>query len=135
MKARYRRKNFKIKFVLLIVLSTCLIHPNYLVLSLRRVHASENGGKAVKMLEYPDLTTISSVSEYDTFSEGRRNSLAVPNGVALIMSLIFAIAPFCGALMLGFLKDQPLDKQGLVNHLFQDLIKGNYLFVFLWKKL
>ena len=81
------------------------------------------------MFEYANLKTYSNISQSDIANDSKIIYVTVPSGVVVIMSLIFAIAPFCSILWLRFLKDQPLDRQCLVNNLLRDLIKTNTLFV------
>ena len=48
-----------------------------------------------KMFEYANLKTYSNISQSDIANDSKIIYVTVPSGVVVIMSLIFAIAPFC----------------------------------------
>ena len=61
------------------------------------------------------------------------DSKDVPSCAAVsMMILLFVVSPFFVLPLLWFLQDLPLNKQCVMNYLYQDVIKTNLLFVWFW---
>ena len=83
-----------------------------------------NGSLGAKMMtSYDELMIV----------KNQFNSINVPSwtAVAMMLSLV-VVSPFLVLPLLEFLQDLPLNKQCLLNYLYQDVLKTNLLFVWLW---
>ena len=123
-----QRSKFRIKTILLLIVSTSFLQPNYLGVSLNGVSGLETEHKTNKIFEQTNLQTNSSTSQAD----GNSFSTTMPTGVVVLLSLIFIISPILTILWLQFLQDQAFDKQCLENSFFRDLIKLNNACVCIW---
>ena len=89
-------------------------------------HVKEmNGSDQIK------LTT--SIGELLANKNDLLNYNYIPSWLAVAaMVVVFVMSPFFVLPLLWFLQDLPLNKQCILNSLYQDVIKANLLFVWLW---
>ena len=83
-----------------------------------------NGSLEAKMMTSYDELTIEKILL-------NSNDVSSWTAVAMMFSL-FVVSPFLHLPLIWFLQDLPLNKQCLLSHLYQDVLKINLLFVWLW---
>jgi hypothetical protein len=119
-----QRRKLRIRTILLLIVSTSFLTPNYLGVSLNGVSGLETEHKTNKILEQTNSST--------PHADGNSFSITMPTGAVVLMSLIFIISPILTIIWLQFLQDQAFDKQCLENSFFRDLIKLNNACVCIW---
>ena len=132
-----KRTNHKTKFRFSVIFAFIIafITPNYLGLPLKidRNEFTKNPSYPPKFtFLYCDASTI----DEECLGKLEVNSRSPWHEISWIL-LLFAITviivgPYLGLLGIRFLKDQPLNKQSILNKLFRDLTKIQILFIFFW---
>ena len=83
-----------------------------------------NGSLEAKMMTWYDELAIEKIL---------LNSKDIPSWTAVAMMFsLFVVSPFLILPLIWFLQDLPLNKQCLLSYLYQDVLKSNLLFVWLW---
>ena len=84
-----------------------------------------NGSDQIKLM--------TSIGELMVNRNNLLNHNDIPSWLAVAaMVVVLVMSPFCALPLLWFLQDLPLNKQCILNSLYQDVIKSNLLFVWLW---
>ena len=129
MKTKRNPKNCKFKFFLFLLLSTFFVPPN---IRGEPFKANKNLDVDLELrILNSDLTgyqdTVANSQETDVESDH-----VISWKIIFFMTIISVVAPYLNFLWISFLKDQPLDKQCVMNRLCRDVIRVNLLYCLLW---
>ena len=155
---RYKgRSQKKIKrFLLLLTFSTLILPINFKGLSYGKVYGLNKTSRTFTDIDpkFPGQIKVGNDEgvEYQAANSGKKAKRSDPNvatnenygaeevqpntnispGVIGSMVVIFFISPILTLLILSYLQEQPLNKQCVMNKLYQDVIKANLLMIWLW---
>ena len=138
MKSKYLSRNIKARCILWLMTSTFLLQINYLGLSYKSVHGLPRGPSVPDNNKY-NISNYATIrrSEYVVNPETigakmNHTPIIISWNVVGVMTFIFVVAPVFTLLFVWFLRDQPLSKQCVANHLYRDMLKIGLLVVWLW---
>ena len=136
MKMKHHPGKYKFRFSLVVIYTALLFTPNYLGLSLKIDHPNSQKDTMYRSEAFvfpnPDYNSL----EIKEFGELKVISRSPWHEISwTVIGIIITIAimgPYFGLLGLRFLKDQPLNKQSIINKLSRDCTKNQIMFLLVW---
>ena len=125
MKAKRNHKKSKFKLFLFLLMSTVVVPPNIKGDTFKGNNKLEFRGPIFNETCCQD--TIGNIIEI--VSEGDH---VISWKIIFFMCIITLVAPYLNHLWISFLKDQPLNKQCVLNRLCRDVVRVNLLYCLLW---
>jgi hypothetical protein len=132
MKIERPYEDFRRRFILFLLMSTFLLPANILGVSFKKGHEMDLKYTLHKTAHPSNVGN--NVTDEKTETKG---AVSIDNqklswSMIASISIISVIATYVGLLWTSYLKDQPMDKQCLMNNICRDLINTNTLYCWFW---